>query len=253
MPTTPPNGAATAPSSSSKTDRYLRYALIAVCFMLIGATKHAFDEVKWFNAQSAIREQSLKQTHAKQNVFRITTDRGGGTGYLIKDPRFGIVILTNKHICDMDPADEIFVLDQDDAVYYSKIRRKARLTDLCLIETPQELLTKYEGLSLAPDGTKLEYAETLYVYGHPGLRKLTGSSGPFVNESWVPRFSDDHIEAPTLRIGRSDIVIYPGSSGSPVLNKDGQVVGTVFGYEGQNHIALFVPLREMIEFLSGGM
>lgn len=242
-----------APSSSTRTDKLLKIALAIVCLALVGATWNTYEQFKWFNAQPEVREQELKQTHAKENVFRITTNRGGGTGYMVKDARFGIVIVTNKHICDMDPEDGIFVLDQDGAQYLSKIRRKARLTDLCLIETPQELLSKYEGLTLAPDGTTPEKYETLYVYGHPGLRKLTGSSGPFVNESWVPRFSDDHIDAPTLRIGRADIVIYPGSSGSPVLNDRGDVVGTVFGYEGANHIALYIPLREMIEFLSGGM
>ncbi len=245
----PPAGATPA-SSSSRLDMLLKVALAVTCFLLIGATWNTF---RYFNAQQEIVEQRLN-VEAKANVFRITVaGRGGGTGFLIKDPRFGILIMTNKHICDMDPEDKIFVLDQDDVQYLSTVRRKAKQTDLCIIEPPQELLAKFGGLSLAPNGTKPEYGAPLFVYGHPGLRKLTSSSGPFINEAWVPRFSDDHIEAPTLKVARADIVIYPGSSGSPVLNEDGLVVGTIFGYEGRKHIALYVPLNEMIEFLSGGL
>ncbi len=240
------------PVAPSRLDNVLKFILALICIALVGASFKV--QSSWFNAQPEVREQQLKQTHAKENVFRITTTYGGGgTGYMLSDPRFGIVIMTNKHICDMDPQDEIFVLDQDGIQYLSKVRRKAKQTDLCLIETPQELLAKYGGLTLAQDAFTPKAYEILYVYGHPGLRKLTSSSGPFINESWVPRFTPDHIEAPTLKVARADIVIYPGSSGSPVLNAQGEVVGTIFGYEGREHIALYVPLREMIEFLSGGM
>jgi S1-C subfamily serine protease len=244
MPTKPAKGAATAPRSSTV------YGLALVALLLMGS---AWNFSRYFNAPDEVREQTLKRTHAAENVFRIYAGRGGGTGYLIQDWRFGIVVLTNRHICDINPSEGIFVLDQDGVQYLSKVRRIAKLTDLCLLEPPQELLAKFGGLSLAPDAYRPSKYEWLFVYGHPGLRKLTSSSGPFVNESWIPRITEDHIDADTMRVGRSDIVIYPGSPGSPVLNRDGQVVGTIFAYEGVNHIALYVPLREMIEFLSGGM
>jgi hypothetical protein len=247
MPTKPAKGAATAPRSPK---RFTVYGLIVVALLLMGS---AYNVNKYFNALPEVRESVMKQSHAATNVFRIYADGSGGTGYLIQDWRFGIVVMTNRHICDIGPEAGIFVLDQDGIQYLSKVRRIAKLTDLCLLEPPQELLAKYGGLSLAPDAYRPESYETLFVYGHPGLRKLTSSSGPFVNESWIPRIGQDHIDAETMKVGRADIVIYPGSSGSPVLNSKGEVVGTVFAYEGRNHIALYVPLREMIEFLSGGM
>lgn len=251
MPTKPAKGAATAPRSPfSVSDTFLKYALAATCLLLIGASANTY---RYFNARSEIREQELKRSHAAANVFRIYAGRGGGTGYLIQDWRFGIVVLTNRHICDIRPEEGIFVLDQDGIQYLSKVRRIAKLTDLCLLEPPQELLAKFKGLTLAPDAFKPSSYETLFVYGHPGLRKLTSSSGPFVNESWIPKITEDHIDADTMRVGRADIVIYPGSSGSPVLNAKGEVIGTIFAYEGPSRIALYVPLREMIEFLSGGM
>lgn len=252
MPTKPPVKAGATPASSS-TDRLLKYALAIVCIALIGATYNAIETTKWFNARPEIRETELKSTRASDNVFRIFTDNGGGTGYLIQDWRFGIVLMTNKHICDSRPEQGLFLLDQDGVQYLSTVRRIAALTDLCLLETPHELLTKYGGLSLAQDAYRPNKNESLYVFGHPGLRKLTASHGPFVNESWIPGIYEGHIEAKTMKVGRADIVIYPGSSGSPVLNDRGEVIGTIFAFEGRNHIALYVPLREMVEFLSGGM
>lgn len=251
MPTKPAKAGATPARSS--TDKFLRYALALVSFALVGASWNAYNQFKWFNSKQEVVEQELKQTRAVENVFRIFAGRGGGTGYLIQDWRFGIVVMTNRHICDIRPDEGIFVLDQDGIQYLSKVRRIAKLTDLCLLEPPQELLAKFKGLSLAPDAYKPQSYESLFVYGHPGLRKLTSSSGPFINESWIPKISQDHIDADTMRVGRTDIVIYPGSSGSPVLNAKGEVIGTIFAFEGRNHIALYVPLREMIEFLSGGM
>lgn len=243
------NGGAMPPAPSD--NKWLKRALFVICILLIGATYNV--QQKYFNALPEVREQVFKGKYAKENVFRIYSEMGGGgTGFLVQDWRFGIVVLTNRHICDIEKAG-IFVLDQDGIRYLTTVRRIAKLTDLCLLEPPQELLAKYGGLSLADDAFKPVKNEALYVYGHPGLRKLTSSSGPFVNESWIPRITEDHIDAATMRVGRADIVIYPGSSGSPVLNSEGKVVGTIFAFEGKNHIALYVPLREMVEFLSGGM
>ena len=230
-------------------------ALVAICTLLIASTVNTY---KIYNQNPAVIEDDLKSTKAQDNVFRIfiVTDGGGvggGTGYLIKTEAQGVVVLTNKHICDGDPSEGIFILDQDGQQYMAKVRRKAKLTDLCLLETPDTFLNKYAGLTLAPPDTKLVTGQLLYVYGHPGLRKLTGSNGPFVNETWAPLFEEEHLDAKQLKIGRADIVIYPGSSGSPVLNEEGLVVGTIFAYEGRTNIALFIPLREIVEFLAGGM
>jgi S1-C subfamily serine protease len=210
-----------------------------------------------FTTDPAVRERELKETHAKANVFRIRiAGRGGGTGFLINDKAYGTVVLTNKHICDMDQdvPGTMFILDQNNRMYFSTVRRKATLTDLCIIEPPQEFLAKYGGLTLAEKGTEAQENETLFVYGHPNLRPLTASSGAFVNYSWIPAdWMQPTLMIPALFVGRADIVIQPGNSGSPVLNSDGEVVGIVFAHEGEKFIALFIPLENIRSFLEGGM
>jgi S1-C subfamily serine protease len=205
----------------------------------------------------AVVERELKETHARYNVFRIKVPgRGGGTGFLISDRAYGTVLLTNKHICDMDDGnpDQVFVLDQNNRAYFSTVRRKATLTDLCIIEPPQEFLAKYGGLTLAEDGTVPAENEVLFVYGHPNLRPLTASSGAFVNHSWIPAdWMSPVLDVKNLWVGRADIVIQPGNSGSPVLNESGEVVGIVFAHEGPSFIALFIPLEDIRKFLDGGM
>lgn len=207
-----------------------------------------------------IRLDVMKKIMAEQNVFRVVAQTpfgfGGGTGYLINSPRYGVVVLTNKHICDMNPEGDIFLMDQDTgARYYTKTKRKGVRTDLCELETPAEFLNKYAGLTLAPATRAYQAGEMLYVYGHPALRKLTASRGPFLNQSYVPltKTEESYLEGNRLNVGRADVAIYPGSSGSPILDKDGLVVGTIFAYETDSHIGVFIPIAEMYEFLEGNL
>jgi len=253
-PQSTPIGAGATPASSSF---WLKVALAAVCFFLIGATYNAFKLVVRDNVNShpSVKRDNMLSTHAKDNVFRIVVEgEGGGTGFLVTHPIYGTIVLTNRHICDIDPTPgAIYVLDQDEKVYRSTVRRRADLTDLCIIEPPLEFLAKYGGLSLADRNWVPAQSEFLFVYGHPHLRKLTPVSGTFVNYSWVYADFIPNLTTKTLKVGRSDISIYPGNSGSPVLNYDGQVVGVVFAWEGQRMIALFIPLSSIYEFLEGGM
>jgi S1-C subfamily serine protease len=207
---------------------------------------------------SAIQDLIENQT-ASENVFRILAETesggiGGGTGYMVNTEEYGTVILTNKHICDMNPPNKLFVLDQDNGIrYLTVIKRKAKKTDLCLLETPQPLIAKHKGLTLAPKTRKLQFGEELYVYGHPSLRPLTGSHGKFINETYaaITETEREYVDADHIEIGRANIPIYPGSSGSPVLDEEGLVVGTIFAFETDSHIGLLIPIKEMHEFLEG--
>lgn len=221
-----------------------------VCLLLIGFTVNTY---RLYSHADVIKEQDLLPT-AEDNVFRIIAQSeygvGGGTAYAINTAEYGTLVITNEHICDMDPVDGVFLLDQDTKVWPTKVRRKGRLTDLCILEPPEDFVKKHKGLRLARTSTALVTGQILYVYGHPGLRKLTASSGAFVNETWIPTFGE-YLESKVILVDRADIAIFPGSSGSPVLNEDGLVVGTVFAYEGPSNIALIIPLRSMVDFLRG--
>lgn len=225
-------------------------SLLVVCFLLIGFTVNTY---RLSSHADAIKEQDLLPT-AEANVFRIITQSefgvGGGTAYAISTEEYGVLVITNEHICAMDPVDGIFILDQEAKVWPTKVRRKGHLTDLCIIEPPEDFVKNHKGLKLASTSTELFDGQTLFVYGHPGLRKLTSSSGAFVNETWIPAFGG-YLDSKVILVDRADIAIFPGSSGSPVLNEDGEVVGTVFAYEGPSNIALIIPLRSMIDFLRG--
>lgn len=251
------------------TDNFLKTALGIVLLAMCASLYSAFHIMSQGKAEAQqdllaiyktppVVQDRIEDRDAESNVFRVISETpygvGGGTGYLVHTEEYGTIFLTNKHICDMDPPSNIFVADQDDGTrYLTKIIRKAKKTDLCILETPPALAAKHHGLILAPPTRHLQYGEVLYVYGHPGLRKLTGSHGIFINETFaaITETERGYIDAEKIELGRVDVAIFPGSSGSPVLDQEGVVVGTIFAYEIDTHMGLLIPIKEMWQFLQG--
>jgi S1-C subfamily serine protease len=52
-----------------------------------------------------------------------------------------------------------------------------------------------------------------------------------------------------MNIGRIDILVAPGNSGSPLIDVAGGVVGVIFGYDLRDTNGLFVPQADLEQFL----
>lgn len=190
----------------------------------------------------------------------------GGTGFGIQYEG-NKYILTNAHVCELDKMvpNGLYVNLNEGRKVKAKILRAYKDHDLCLIEHVQGLNT----LSL---GETPSMGEMLHAVGYPSLQPKTLTSGEFVGYGNVYVAIEQAMFADELRTCRpTDIIqsawgsvvcirkyysslttipILGGSSGSPILNSYGNVVGVAFaGSPMGNNWAKVVPVDFIKKFL----
>lgn len=217
-------------------------ALLVTVFLCLGYTTSVLAS-HW----QVVRAQQLREV-AEERVFKIQfiSMRGylGGTGFLLQTDKGEKFVVTNKHVCDAIEfgVGPFLQGKQSSKLLPTKIIKASTKTDLCLIEPVGELVTKVTGFKLAP--APLETKSSVFVYGHPFLGPLTTNTGFFdkMSTTYDARGSE-------VTSGHLTFPIYPGSSGSPVLNIAGEVVGVVFAYDSKG-TGLFVEREKLEEFLN---
>lgn len=184
---------------------------------------------------------------------------GGGTGFAVKGDSGREYIMTNRHVCEV--AINGFVrIKTSKREFIRKVVYKDTVHDLCLIDGFKDLAP----LSIGSDQS---VGSILYVVGHPGLRKLTTSSGEYIGRESIELLFDVEkrsqcpgkvIELNALQqffMGvefvclksyealATSAVIYGGNSGSPVVDRWGNLIGVAFaGSPEQERDNYIVPL-----------
>ena len=193
-------------------------------------------------------EQAVFSVHSYTDRFEQVSS-GGGTGFYVETAAGAKYILTNRHVCEMDTPGGYYLLRQGAAKFVAKLISMSSYADLCVLTPPRDITLTRKPYQLSLK--RLNPGDLVAAFGHPFLRPLTSTVGEFINETRepinmvIPGFSP----ADLINIGRSDMMIFPGNSGSPVIDITGDVVGIVFAYEGPGKAGLFVPVSEIRDFL----
>ncbi|MCD8510349.1 MAG: trypsin-like peptidase domain-containing protein [Bacillus sp. (in: Bacteria)] len=168
----------------------------------------------------------------KESVVVVRAGNSKGTGFYISEEGH---IMTNYHVID-DLPQMVTVTFEDGTTYRAKVVEEDPDIDIAILQIDGD-----EG-----QRPVLEFEDTwetglpVYIIGNPLFFNFIANRGHVLDLTTV-RSKED----PMLMI---DAPIYKGNSGSPVINKDGKVVGVVYAtsrvdYKGDRlRVGLAVPV-----------
>lgn len=166
----------------------------------------------------------------KKSVVVILTDDSKGTGFSISSDG---TILTNYHVVEGN--ETVTVGFPDDRRFRAKVIDTYPSVDLAVLDINEEDLPFLE----LAERTTFEADESIYFIGNP-----LGFTG-IANEGTIIDYTQlSDWDVPVVMMKAP---VYRGNSGSPVLNKDGKVIGVIFAtldHDTHGRVGLFVPIDE---------
>lgn len=229
----------------------LKIAALAICLCTI-------------SLEAPYAHRKFIRNIAEESVVQIFGQEGSGTGSHVQLPNGDIVILTNKHICNM--SGPLMVKSESDKLPVArKVIKISDDHDLCVIEA----LVGHKGIKL---GSAPEIGDELYTLGHPRGDALNVSKGEYFDDKEISMAEEARPDGTCIEgklqteesffgkatfcvIKRNTIELssptYPGNSGSPVVNKYGHLVAVIFaGDQRIENQGFAVPLSYVKEFLA---
>lgn len=166
---------------------------------------------------------------------------GGGSGVIVHHIENNTFILTAGHICD--PLDkESYALDLDHNKTRVLILKVSEETDLCLMVTMDRIDRPISVIAntMPKPGEKAYNLAAPYGIHDKGM--VLQFEGFYSGRITHPRLGY-HLDMYT-------IPTRPGSSGSPVFNKNWEIIGIAsMAFTGLENVGMMVPLEDIQEFL----
>jgi len=198
-------------------------------------------------------------------IYSPDTERRGGTGFFINYNNTTHLI-TNAHVCEVGRDNIVAIYSEYlKSKGYGIVKRVDKAHDLCLIESIFDVY----GLNFAK---QINIDDQVYIVGYPELKAVHLSKG-YILGIETAHFLEDidldkckgeglHIQKKTLFLQEirvcvrkvdsyyTDAEVFPGNSGSPVVDNNLNVKGIVFAASATTNFGLFIPTSTIKKFLS---
>lgn len=165
----------------------------------------------------------------KEAVVAIETNDSRGTGFAISGDG---TIITNHHV--VEDEDSVTVAFPEKGLYAGDVVATYPSVDLAVLNVDGDA---FPHLELADETTFEPGREEVYVIGNPSNFNGIANEGQIIDYITLNGWEEQVVmmEAP----------VYRGSSGSPVINENGEVIGVVFAtlhHDTHGRVGLFIPI-----------
>jgi len=182
-----------------------------------------------------INSKAREISDTLKSVVTIKSTNGHGSGFLISRDGY---IITNEHV--VGDAKRVNIMFESGVELVGEVIRTESLRDVALIKAP---LNKAIPMSIARNEALI--GASVYAIGSPLAEDLHGTVSSGIISAKRNLQDQPYIQ--------SDVNVRPGSSGGPLLNTKGQVIGiTVSGKTDQGATAglnFFIPIQDALASL----
>lgn len=239
------------PKGKKKKISFSTYLFMFILGLVIIIARNASPE-----SSAAPAEAAFDYNKAGESVVIVSNaaHTGGGTGFIATAASGKRVVITNWHVCEGTATDKkVHIIKQLDYDVLAEVYMSDPKVDLCVI-------SEVPGKPLSVARKSAQRFDALFMLGHPMLHPLTPSQGFLVGPSDIKIGYTPHSGAcpegskPTatfqgmvcimsLRVVDTTNTTFPGNSGSPVMNAQGEVVGVMNSTDGATGWGAMVPLE----------
>lgn len=215
-----------------------------------------------FSCTSSATAPDVKCTDIRCSVVLILDSslQQGGTGWVTTTSTGRSVVVTNKHVCNINEGGTLLIKDDINRIVTRKVIRSVHASDLCVIEgidvKPLKIEHRLPAAGAALSSIQHPFLGTAQFFTGFYVGDTISAAGEEVapNESCkngdrLASYKGMRVCVQTMHLSQSTIKAYPGSSGSPVFNSNGAVVG-VIGSIDDNNNAAFIPLPYVKQILA---
>lgn len=226
-----------------------------------------------FNARSLHEDLLISYVGEKSiKIVSPSNHNTGGTGFSVKGNTGRVYTLTNGHVCEVAENSTVHASIPDSERFYSlRVLDVSEETDLCLLEG----MPGASGLNL---GDENAVADEVMIIGHPALLPTSLARGRILSferiklvyktnlpenkckgktYEWVSTedtlldvlFGINSLCFRNIESALMNAQVFPGNSGSPVVNFWGRVIGVVFAGDTRTNYGYMVPIKDVIKFM----